>query len=399
MTRLLVAALAAFLAFGAPAMAQNPFSAAAKVNGNAITNYEVQQRALFLSLLRAPGADVESVTRTLVDERLQAQAARAAGIEVADDALQAGLSEFAGRANLPVEEFVAALGRAGVAQETFRDFVRNGLLWRQLVQRRFGPDARPSEAEVTRTLSYGERGDVRLLLSEIALPLTPETQEQVAALADRLSNEIRSEAAFAQAARTYSRSTTAQAGGRLDWVSLSEISPAIAGQVLTLEPGEVSDPVNLGGFIALFQLRGLDETGGAPREGPTVDYAEYLIPGGRSPEALSTAGQLRARVDTCDDLYGIAQGEPAERLIRETRDVSALPADLRQELGRLDPGEVSTRLTAGGNLRFVMLCERPVAPSEDMFQAVGQQILNQRLTSYAQSYLDELRADAVISYE
>ncbi|MFO6463896.1 peptidylprolyl isomerase [Jannaschia sp. KMU-145] len=397
MTRFLGALMIAATVLWAPAgaMAQNLFAAAARVNGTAITEYQVQQRALFLSLLRAPDATYEGAREKLIEETLQVEAARAAGLQLTAEELDAGMVEFASRANLSPDEFIAALEGAGVAGETFRDFVRNGLYWRQLVQQRFGPQSRPSEAEIERTLARGGGAAVRVLLSEIALPLTPETQDEVTALAQRLSDTVVGEAAFQRAARAYSRSPSRARGGRVDWVPLASLAPPIAAAVLTLAPGETSDPVNLGSFIGLFQLRDLDETGTAT-EPTTVDYAEYLIPGGRTPEALGAAARLADRVDTCDDLYGVAKGQPAERLIRETRPLAELPNDLRQELAKLDDGEVSTLLTRGANLRFVMMCGRVVEPEEGAFETLGQQLLNQRLTSYAQGFLDELRADAII---
>lgn len=394
LARLLVACWT--LAAG-PAIAQQPFAAAATVNGTAITNFQVQQRVLFFSLLRAPGADVASVIDLLIDETLQNEAARAVGITLTPEQLDEGLVEFASRANLAPDEFIAALEREGVAPETFRDFVRNGLFWRTYVQQRFGPLSRPSDAEVNRTLARGNTGSVRVLLSEIALPLTPENQAEQQALAQRLSDTVSGQAAFERAAREYSRSSTANVGGRLDWVELSNLAPPVASQVLTLAPGQVSEPVNLGSFIALFLLRDLDETGGGPPAAQTIDYAEYRIPGGRTSETLAQAARLRDRVDVCDDLYGAAQGQPAGTLVRETVPVADLPADLRQELAKLDEGEASTLLSTDGYLRFVMMCGRVTEPSEAAFEALGQQLLNQRLGSYAQGVLDQLRADAIIT--
>lgn len=386
-------------ALGAPVAAQQPFAAAATVNGQAITNFQVQQRALFFGLLRAPGADTESATQALIDETLQNQAARAAGIALTEEELDEGMVEFAGRANLSPDQFIAALAQGGVEPETFRDFVRNGMLWRSYVQQRFGPVSRPSDAEIDRKLARGGAPGVRVLLSEIALPLTPETAGEVQALAQRLSDTITTQAGFEAAARQYSRSNTAQRGGRLDWLDLSNMAPPIAEQVLTLAPGQVSDPVNLGSFIGLFILRDLDENAPTPPAGLSIDYAEYLIPGGRTPQALEQAGRLRARVDVCDDLYGVAREDraPEGTLRRETRPVSEIPADLRQELAKLDAGEASMLLAGNGYLRFVMLCGRDANASEDAFRTLGQQLLNQRLTSYSDGYLEELRADAVIT--
>jgi peptidyl-prolyl cis-trans isomerase SurA len=192
-----------------------------------------------------------------------------------------------------------------------------------------------------------------------------------------------------------SRAASAQTGGRVDWVPLAQLPAPVAAAVLPLRPGQVSEPVDLGAFVGIFLLRALDDSPTAAAPPVSIDWAEYLIPGGRTPEALAAAARVRAQVDTCDDLYGLAQDQP-QSLIREVRPVGEIPDALRAQLALLDENEVSTVLTSGANLRFVMLCGRVVEPGEGAFETLGQQLLNQRLESYASSFLDELRADAII---
>ncbi|KIT17839.1 peptidylprolyl isomerase [Jannaschia aquimarina] len=397
LARLVAVFLVALAAITAPATAQNLFETVATVDDRQINRFQVEQRARFFALLRAPNADFEGARDVLIDESLQVDAARRAGIEVTPEALDEAMVEFAARANLTPDQFVQALEANGVSPETFRDFIRNGLYWRQLVQGRFGPRARPNEAEIERALAQGNSATgIRVLLSEIAIPLTPENQDEVTALARQLSQNLSGQDAFQRAARQYSRAPSAQRGGRLDWLPLSQLAPPIAAQVLALGPGQVTEPINLGSFIGIYLLRDLDEGQLAVPDTLSIDYAEYRIPGGRSEEALSQAARIRERIDTCDDLYGIAKGQPEGTLLREVRAVGELPDDLRQSLATLDPDETTTLLSGNGVLRLVMLCGRVTEQPEGAFEQIGQQLLNQRLVSYAQGYLEELRADAVI---
>jgi len=399
------ALLAGVLSVGAldlipsPAAAQgaNPFAAAATVNGTVVTNFQVQQRILFLTLLRSPGVSQETITDALIDEALQLQAARAAGIVLSPEELEAGIAEFATRTSLEPDALIAALGQEGVAAETLRDFVQNGALWRNLVQQRFGPRAQITEAEVDRALSLAsERGSARILLSEIALPLAPEVSEENQALAERLSETINSPAAFAAAAERYSAAPTAARGGRLDWVPLGNLPPQVVGQVLTLAPGEVSAPVNLGPFLALFLLRDLEELSATPPETLAVDYAEVLIPGGHTQAALATAQDLRDSVDTCEDLYG-QDLRGLSPVSRQSIPQSDLSQELALELAKLDTHEVSTMLSTDTELQFIMLCGRSSEIAEGARDQIRAQLRQQRLVSYADGFLDELRADAVIS--
>ena len=75
------------------------------------------------------------------------------------------------------------------------------------------------------------------------------------------------------------------------------------------------------------------------------------------------------------------------------------PREIPKFLAKLDEGEVSTALTTadGQALVFLMLCGRTLQINEDANrEAVRQNLINQRLASYADGYLSELRSDAVI---
>ena len=131
---------ATMLAGVLPATAQqsNPFAPAVMVNNRAVTNYDIEQRIRFMEVLNTPGNLQEQAYDALVDDRLRLDAAAAIGIRLSDEEVLQGMTEFAGRANLGLEEFVAALAQEGVSREAFRDFVAAGIAWRQVVRARFG---------------------------------------------------------------------------------------------------------------------------------------------------------------------------------------------------------------------------------------------------------------------
>lgn len=150
-TALVAALLLAGLA--APASAQSPFAVAARVNNDIVTNYEIQQRRRFLQLLNAPGEVISNAGEALVNERLQTQAAERMGVVVSPEDIEAGVAEFAGRANMGPQQFINALAQAGVSAESFRDFVAAGINWRNVVRARFATSAQVSDAEVDRALA------------------------------------------------------------------------------------------------------------------------------------------------------------------------------------------------------------------------------------------------------
>lgn len=399
----------------AAASAQSLFGTAVTVNDTIITNYELDQRARFLTLLRAPGDPAEEARKGLIDDRLRLSATQAAGVNPTPEEIQEGMEEFAARANLTAEQFIQAVGQAGIAPETFRDFVAAGLAWRNYVRGRFGPRAQVTDAEVDLAQASATNAptSVRVLMSEIIVPAQGPNAERNAALIERLSNTIKTQGAFAAAARRYSAAPTRGRGGRLDWLPLGRIPPALRAAVLVLEPGEVTDPINLGPGIAIFQLRDLEETRGDAPDTLALEYVKLLIPGGQSAAARAEAQKLQDDYDTCDDLYKPAQDLPPEYFERVVQTANEVPGDIALELAKLDNNEVSTALTQQGGafMTYLMLCGRTLETPEtepqldeegnplpvvDERDQIRQQLFNQRLASYADSYLEELRADAII---
>jgi peptidyl-prolyl cis-trans isomerase SurA len=398
-TTLAVALIATALIAPAPVQAQGLFSPAITINDSAVTLYELNQRELFLRLLRAPGDPVEMARTALIEDRLKQQALKEAGIEVAPEDVEAAIEEFAGRSNLGLDEFVEALNQGGVSRETLRDFVKINVEWSEYIRARYLAQARPTETEIDRALGRAGSGGVQVLLSEIIIPITPQTLAQVESLADQISNTTGPDA-FASAAIQYSASDTRNDGGKMGWVSLNQLPAGLRPVILALSPGQNSTPIALPNAVAVFQMRGLRETSVPAQRYASVDYATYFIPGGRSPEARAVARSLVDRIDTCDDLYGIAKDQPAEVLERFSKKPGEIPRDIALELAKLDVDEISTNLTtkSGQSLILLMLCGRTNAVAEDATrEEVAQALTQQRLELLSASLLDQLEAEALIN--
>jgi peptidyl-prolyl cis-trans isomerase SurA len=386
------------LSLSGAAYSQNLFAAATLVNDSAITRYEVNQRILLLEFLRTTGDLAEIALERLVDERLQAQAAARAGITVSDDELSRGIDEFAGRANLGGDEFINTIAQAGIAPDGFREFVRVGIAWRGLVRSRFASAGNISDAEINREIALnGSRGSAEVQISEIFLPTnSPNNQARTLELAPLIA-EITTIAEFSDAARRFSAGPSRDRGGVVDqWVPLNNLPAPVRAVLLSMKPGEVTEPIEISNALALFQLRALRDVAATGSRNPTVDYAAYFIPGGQSATAAAT--RLRDSIDTCDDLYAVARNQP-ERLIREEQPLSQIPADYALNLARLDANEASFSLTRASDnaLVFLMLCNRNLTPETEVpREQIRLSLSNRRLSGLAAAFLDELRANATI---
>ena len=95
---------------------------------------------------------------------------------------------------------------------------------------------------------------------------------------------------------------------------------------------------------------------------------------------------------TCDDLYGFAKGLPPERLERNIQRVSTLPPQIAREIENLDANEISLNLSRANQPALLMLCRRTLNESSAVDrEQVRNLIFNQRLETFSQGYLNELR--------
>lgn len=376
----------------------SPFATVLKINDAVITQYELDQRVRFLTLLRIPGDPYDSALKGLTQDRLAGEEARRVGIKLTREQVVAGMEEFASRANLTAEQFVEALTQGGVDAETFRDFVANGLLWRELVRAKFGPGVSITEVEIDRAIALGtKRTAMQLLLSEIVIPVEGDPEDELA-LANDLRKQIKSEGDFASAARRYSASPSAGRGGRMEWVSTTQIPAQLVQLVLALGPGQASPPVQLQGAVALFQLRDITEDLATEAPELNVEYAQFLLP--NTEGVMAEAQALYSRVDTCKDLWAESRKLPEDRLTVEKKALAEVPSDIALQLAGMDVGEYSAALTRGGYRVFLMLCSREPKPEEEGTsinrEAIRAQLQSSELEALAAVWLEELRSEAII---
>jgi peptidyl-prolyl cis-trans isomerase SurA len=399
--RALVSAIATTMALMSPTFAVAQFVPVIVINDAVVSEFEIDQREAMLRVFRTPG-DLQQVARDqLIEDRLKLEALNAAGLRITPEGLRGAMGEFSARENMDVDQFIAVLGQAGVAEETFRDFVRVNVSWRDYIRSRFGDRAQVSEAEIDQALgqSSGSAG-IEVLLNEIIIAASPPRAASALATAQRIA-QLTSTSAFEAEARRVSALPSRTRGGRLDWLPITNYPAGLRGLLLDLAPGQVTAPIPITDGVALFQMRGLREVNQVAPEPAAIEYAAFYIAGGLTDRALREAQSIDNRVDTCDDLYSVAQGLPEDRLQRDVLPPADIPTDVAMILATLDTGETNYSLTQanGETLVFLMMCGRtPVLGEGVDRETVRNQLRSQRLVNYADALLADLRAAATISF-
>lgn len=393
--------LALTLIAGTSVAAQGSLQPVITVNSGAVTAFELDQRKRMLEVFRTPGNLTEAARVALIEDRLKQQLLASAGLKLSEESLRAAMSDFAGRADLELDQFIDVLAANGVAEETLRDFVSIGVSWHDYIRNRYGSQVRITDAEVNRAIAQTQSGGavIEVLLSEIIIAAPPPRAAQAMATAQRIS-QLRSTSAFEAQARRVSALPSRSKGGRLGWLPITNYPPQIQNIIMGLSPGEVTEPLPITNGVALFQLRAIRETKVASVPPTEIDYAVFYINGGKTPAGIAAAQDLVDRTDTCNDLYGAAKDLPADVLDRRSLAPADIPQDVALELARLDTDEMSYNLTRndGQTLMVMMMCGRTNAESEGVdAEAIRNQLRSQRLASLATALLEDMRTSATIT--
>lgn len=399
--RLLGLVFLAVIQLAQPATAQGLFDPVIIVNDQIITKYELDQRRRLMDALGVRGDLAQQAKDGLIGDRLKVASAAEAGLVTTDEQISKAFEDFAARNGQSLDGVLSMLAGKGVATETLRDFLTTNLVWQTLMRQRYAGSVGVSESEIDAALSAtSENTNLQILISEIVLPLIEGQEEEIRKLAADIA-KIRSFDEFSDAARQFSVAGSRSDGGKLDWIALSNLPPALRPVLLPLENGQVSEPLELPNAIAIFQMRGLNESAPTSARYSSVEYA--LLSVADTEGVTAELVDIADRAIRCDDLYGLSQNLNNATLSIMSRPPSDIPNSDALWLARLDAGEslIETRITADGSAQksLVMLCSRTSTANQSVSRdEVRTRIQNEKLNARANSLLESMKASARIIY-
>ncbi len=383
----------------APGAAQfNPFQTALTVNGIGISHYDLDQRRRLLSALNTTGDLTRQAEDALISERLYLEEAERLALDVDQEDIDSGISEFAARAALTSEQFLNEIAKFGVTEESFTAFVRAGVAWRKVIRARFSPNVALIDIfDVEQSLAFQPPPTITSVrLSEIALSLRPSAAERSRDVTGQISRTVASADEFADVARSLSIANTREEGGSIGWIPLSRLPVNAQSAIRATPAGQITRPVETENAIFVFFKHEVREESSFLLPEIT-EYAVLRI----APEGDQTARQramtVISRVDGCDDLRSISRGFPRGHFRANSVSADAGPGLYALQLDRLDSGESEVLPIKGSEaVELLMVCGRRASLPEEQREAVLNQKRDEKLAEYASIFLANLRASAII---
>ncbi|MEM0922640.1 MAG: peptidylprolyl isomerase [Pseudomonadota bacterium] len=256
LTALLILAGAAL-----PVEAQTIFRPVAVVNDDAVTGFDLAQRAQIFTTLGAAAPTPDALRRqalnSLIEEKLKLQSGEQIGIAPTAEIVEIGLDEFAQQFGLAGEGLRQRLRDEGVTDQSIDDFVGAETIWREVVRARFLRRAEPSEAQIDGELDLigqGQSRSFRLRELGLVLPGDDAGDEAVRAEISRIYDQLSNGGDFAAAVAELSSVPSASRQGDLGWVSASSLPPEVTRDLTRLQPGGITRPVVVEGGVSILQL-------------------------------------------------------------------------------------------------------------------------------------------------
>jgi parvulin-like peptidyl-prolyl isomerase len=246
--------LAATLGLAGAAEAQVTIGPAAFVNDQAVTNYDIDQRARLLLFNGAPESPQlgQIAFSQLIEDRLKLMAGETEGVGLDDVDPDDAVRQFAEQRGLSLADLEAALAQRGASLAALRDALTAEAVWREAVRRRFGPRAQPSEAEIDQEFELAASGSAaEYQIAEIVLPDDAEGRGRE--LAEQLSRELAAGADFETLARRHSAAPSAAQGGEVGWISAAALPPEAVRALEQASVGEATPPFRAAGGVAILQ--------------------------------------------------------------------------------------------------------------------------------------------------
>ena len=374
------------------------FDPAIIVNESIISKFEVSQRVMLLNILRINGNINEKAKDELINAKLIEEFVKKYDLDVSRNIIEDGITELANQFNLNKNDFLFETGKIDISREAIEAIVRDRILLKEVVQYKFANRAQIEEDEIDAYIMNGS-AFLNVKLSEIVLPFKFDTKNEVYNTALALKDRLLEGITFESIAKTYSRSPSAPSGGELDWISIDQIPIEIANILLTTEKNSIIGPKVYDSVINLYKLIDIQEVPLFNDTRIILDFVELLY--SKESEINSHALTLIfENNNNCLNLkFELEKYEALKSNITHTSlEQTNIPMEKFEVLENLDAGEASVLKYQNGDLNFLMLCSRQQKISKSDRYKAQQYLFSQRLSSLADGFLADLKAEAKIIY-
>lgn len=390
----------------------------AVVNGDVISNVDVDDRAKLFALSTGQPLTPEVLTRLrpqikrqLIDEKLRLQEAQRRHVIIPDKQIAAAIQSIESRNGMTPGTLRQKLAADGISLRTLIDQIRTQLSWLQVVRDQLGAQADVSASVIAdRQRALKEQtGKPEYRVAEIFIPVEdPANTADAQRFAETVIAQLRAGTPFPIMAAQFSQSQNALEGGERGWVQQNQLDPAVARIANEMPVGAVSNPIKVPGGLEIVTLQGKREIGNDMATALTLREVFLPFSTPLNPQApteqqrqtLEKARGISASVHSCEQMDAVAKANPAAGHPADPGEIrleSANPPAFRQMLATIPLGQASQPLIAGEGIMVLSVCTREQKNmAAENAQQLREQIVEERAELASRQLQQTLRRQATI---
>ncbi|HGS4801724.1 TPA: peptidylprolyl isomerase SurA [Vibrio cholerae] len=352
----------------------------------------------------------EQVLEKLIIDTLQQQEADRIGVKIDDNRLNEAIKEIAKNNQQTQEQLIASVAQEGLTYPEFREQVRKEMAASDarnaLVRRRI--NILPAEVDTLAELLAQETdATVQYKISHIQLRVD-DGQDKSAAetLANKLVNDLKNGADFAQMAYAYSKGPKALQGGDWGWMRKEEMPTIFADQIKMQNKGSIIGPFRSG---VGFHILKIDDVKGLETVAVTEVNARHILikptiilsDEGAQKQLNEFVHRIKNGEVTFAELaqqYSQDPGSAAQKgeLGYQTPDLYV--PEFKHQIETLPVGQISEPFKTVHGWHIVeVLDRREVDRTDSALKNKAYRILfNRKFNEEASAWLQELRASAFV---
>src|SRR6202165_492044 len=162
------AAALILMACASPLHAQ---SVAVMVNGEPITNYDIEQRGKLTFLTTHKPADRQQVINELIDEKVKIKEGKKFGVDPSISDIDQSYAAMSSRMRITPEQLTKSLESQGIRPDTLKARMKAEMVWTSLIRGRYKESLQVGEKDVAAAIQAG--GDEKLQTEAFEYRLQP----------------------------------------------------------------------------------------------------------------------------------------------------------------------------------------------------------------------------------
>lgn len=247
---------------------------AAVVNKSVITAYQVQQavnnvrKHMRQSHITPPPNSVirDQVIQQLINEELQMQMVKQAGIKVSDQELDAAIANIAKSNKLTISELKKKITQQGENYNQFRQDIHKQIQISKIQREAVAGKVRVSSQEINKTLAkYNKQQSMQKSyhIADIVVALPDNADKSQIANAKNRAEDIykklKNGGNFSKAARLESNSSDGPNNGDLGWKTGAQLPDVFFNQLQNMKAGSISRPIQTGNGFHILKLMAMKQ--------------------------------------------------------------------------------------------------------------------------------------------